>query len=235
MTLTPFYSGSSGNFAVVRDGSAALAIECGVRFRLIQEALDFDLGQLDGCLITHQHGDHCRAVVPMMWSTVTCYGPQEMWNSLGLHGHRATPLVPDRTVQIGPWSVTPYEVRHDCTCFSYYIAGPSGETLWWLTDSMFSPKRVPAPTIIAAEANYSEDLIKQNAGDGTIDRSRYRRTAFAHMSVETLVKTLEFTDLSRCREIHLLHLSSANSHEQEFQGRLERKFGIPVRVAQEKP
>jgi len=75
------------------------------------------------------------------------------------------------------------------------------------------------------------ELLKANTLAGSLDRSRYSRTAHNHMSLERLLDLLKANDLSKVERITLLHLSDANSDEQEFKLAVERATGIPVDVA----
>jgi hypothetical protein len=53
----------------------------------------------------------------------------------------------------------------------------------------------------------------------------------AHMSLEQCVEFFRVQDLSKCREIHLLHLSAENSDEELFKKTIQEVTGKPVWVA----
>jgi len=55
-------SGSKGNAYVVTDGHSQLLLECGIAFKKIRKALNFNTSSLAGCLITHEHGDHTKGL-----------------------------------------------------------------------------------------------------------------------------------------------------------------------------
>jgi phosphoribosyl 1,2-cyclic phosphodiesterase len=135
---------------------------------------------------------------------------------------------------VGDWSVLPAEAIHDAPgTLSYIIGSPEGDMLLFLTDSAYSPYRYKGVTQIAVECNWSEDIIKENVVDGVIDRDRFRRTASTHMSLERLVEMLKANDLSNCEAIYLIHLSNANSNEEEFKKTIQRATGVPVYVCAE--
>lgn len=46
---------SGGNSYILQSDTGSLLIECGVPFKRIQKALDFDLSNVQGCLISHAH------------------------------------------------------------------------------------------------------------------------------------------------------------------------------------
>ena len=62
----PIASGSTGNAYRVSDGESALLLDAGIPIRAIQIALNFKLRALEGCFITHCHGDHSKAARDLM-------------------------------------------------------------------------------------------------------------------------------------------------------------------------
>jgi phosphoribosyl 1,2-cyclic phosphodiesterase len=48
-------SSSKGNSYVLRSDTGTLLIECGVPFKQIQKAVNFDISNIQGCLISHEH------------------------------------------------------------------------------------------------------------------------------------------------------------------------------------
>ena len=60
------------------------------------------------------------------------------------------------------------------------------------------------------------------------------RVIRTHSSLETALKTLRANDLSKVREIHLLHLSSGNAVEVDFKDAVQRATGIPTYIAAER-
>ena len=54
----------------------------------------------------------------------------------------------------------------------------------------------------------------------------------SHMSLENCKELLRANDLSKVKEIHLLHLSDENSVEDQFKKEIAALTGLPVYVAQ---
>jgi len=48
-------SSSRGNGYVLESNTGSLMIECGIQFKQTQKALEFDLSDIKGCLISHEH------------------------------------------------------------------------------------------------------------------------------------------------------------------------------------
>lgn len=53
-------------------------------------------------------------------------------------------------------------------------------------------------------------------------------TIGSHMSIETVIKTLESFDLSRLQQVYLLHLSNDNSQAADFKRRVQALTGKEV-------
>lgn len=224
----PHASSSAGNLYEVRDGDARLLIECGLRFADVRQALGHRVTALDGCLISHYHGDHARSARDIAKAGVDVYASPETLTELGLMSHRAHSLVPLELKEIGPWRVLPFELRHDAEgTLGFLIAGPSGDRLLFSCDTQYVPYRFRDVAILALECNYSVPLLE--AADTPPERKA--RVLRAHMGLERVLLTLEVNDLSRVREIHLLHLSDQHSDAEAFRDAVEAATGKPVHVA----
>lgn len=226
-------SSSAGCCYLLTAGSSQpLLIDAGLRLQQIQQAIGFTISNLAGCLISHGHGDHVRAVRGLLERGVHCYASAETFNRLGCTGHhRAHPIFAETTTQIGDWSVTPFDAVHDLPTFGFVLQHGGGGRLLYLTDTAYSRYRFDGLTHIAIECNYSRELLRNNTLRGDIHTERYKRTVRNHMSLERLLDMLRANDLSRVQEIHLLHLSDANSDEAEFADAVRRATGKPVYVA----
>lgn len=235
MEFRPIASSSAGCcYHLTGSGLPPLLLDAGIPYRKIQEALDFKVSELGGCLLTHVHGDHCKAVPDLMKAGINVYASRESWAAYPAKialSHRAQIVDPLQQLEVAGWQVMPFGVVHDCPgTLAYLIDGGGGRGLY-LTDSMYSPYRFDGLTHIFIEANFSTDIIRQNARDGSIDRERYKRTMRSHMSLDVVLDFLRANDLSKVTEIWLLHLSDANSSEEEFKSAVQKVAGKPVYIA----
>lgn len=61
----PLASGSKGNALYVASDQTKLLIDAGLSFKQLKqrlEAIDVDIGEIDGVVITHEHSDHIKGV-----------------------------------------------------------------------------------------------------------------------------------------------------------------------------
>jgi len=238
LRFEPIASSSAGCSYVLRRGDLApLLIDAGLPFKEIQRALDFQLSGIAGCLISHAHGDHAKAAYELMRNGVEVYASWECLDQAAtLYSAFANPVKPEIGFNVGPWYVKPFAAVHDMPgTLGFYVANNVGpERLLYLTDSAYSPFRFDGLTHIAVECNYSAEIMRQNALSGELSPDRFKRTTRTHMSLERLLEMLAANDLSKVQEIHLLHLSGANSDEEAFASAVRRATGCPVYVAAKK-
>lgn len=232
MNFQPISSSSAGNLYIVRDAAAdrTLAIECGIRFSAMQQRLKHRVNRLDGVLVSHAHKDHCCALKDILRCTsVGVYALEETFEALGVEHHNAHPVNPFEAFTVaGHWHVMPFNTIHDVPSLGFLIRA-GRDKLVYLTDTGYSLYRFRGLTMIAIEANYS--LVKLRESDE--HPARKLRSLKFHMSIERVLELLAKNDLSKVREIHLLHLSGAHADDEMFEHVVEEATGKPVYVAKD--
>jgi hypothetical protein len=83
------------------------------------------------------------------------------------------------------------------------------------------------------ECNYQTEILEENILSGAVPFSMKDRLLFSHFSLNNVLSFLEDNDLSKLREIHLLHLSAGNSNQAEIEQAIGVLCGVPVYVAKE--
>lgn len=132
---------------------------------------------------------------------------------------------------IGEWVVLPFDLHHDVPTHGFLIGGPKFEKTLFIPDTSYIRNRFESVNIIAIECNYIADKLSHNIQSGAIPKAVGRRVRRNHMSLDTVIGMLKANDLSRCREIWLLHLSDANSDEGEMRTRVQEETGIATYIA----
>lgn len=229
MNIKVIGSGSSGNCYRVSDGKTSLILEAGLPIKKIKQGCNFDLANIAGCLITHEHGDHAKAAKELMHCGMNVYASSGTAESLGIeNSYRCICVELLHSVAIGTFKVFPFEVHHDAAEPVGYLIDSTitGERLLFMTDTYYTQFKFPGLTHIMIEANYSNEALAD--ADNAHRRHRLRRS---HMSLENCIELLKANDLSRVREIWLLHLSSSNSDSKEFKRKVQEETGCEVYVA----
>lgn len=225
-------SGSSGNCYRISDGHTSLLLEAGIRFKDIRVGLDFKLSQIAGCLISHEHFDHSKAVKEMAKAGIDVYISRGSLNALGLHGHRLHFIKAKEQFSIGSWTVLPFEVQHSAAePLGFLLSNPARNKLLYATDTSYLRYRFVGLTHLLIEANYSERILNQNKNIPSLLKQQIMRN---HFSLENVKEFLKANDISKIREIHLLHLSDANSNAKMFKREVEELTGKPTYIIPKK-
>ena len=106
-------SGSTGNCYWISDGRTPLLLEAGLPLQKIREGTGFQVSNLAGCLVSHEHGDHSRGIPELVKAGVNCFMSQGTAEVLGVQSHRIKILEAKKNYHIGTWQVMPFEVQHD--------------------------------------------------------------------------------------------------------------------------
>lgn len=225
-------SSSAGNCYRVSDGQTALLLEAGVSYRTISKALNHRLTSVSGCLLTHEHGDHSKAIKNIAQAGINCYMSAGTKEALAIQHHRFKAVTPKETMQIGTWKVLPFDVQHDVAePLGFLLQNQDGEKLLFATDTYYIKYQFPGLTHVLVECNYSEDILQQRIADGTTPAFMERRLLQSHFSLANVKEFLKANDLSQLEEIWLLHLSNSHSDEERFKREIMALTGIPTKIA----
>lgn len=223
-------SGSSGNSYIIQAGEEILLLECGINYRDILKGLDFNISNVIGCLITHNHKDHTKCIKDIKKNCIRIYGPEEVLSKNNL-GSRKSVLMQDKEiVKIGNFTVLAFNNNHtnndgsDCQCLGYLIQHPKLGKILFATDTYYIKYKFNNVDHMLLECNYSESIIE--------NLEPYQKRLFkSHMSLETLKEFLKANDLSNTQDITLIHLSENNAEPTRFKEDIEKLTGIPTYIA----
>lgn len=233
MIIETIATGSKGNAYRISDGRTALLIELGIPFKKLQQALQYKTSDITACLVTHSHQDHCKGIKGALDNGMTVYATSGEIEAIGITHHRLKAIEVGKTTQIGTWKVIAFDVQHDTPePVGYLIMSEQGEKLLFITDTYYVKQRFPSVDYIMMECNYCESVLDENLESGRIHKSLYKRVMKSHFSLENVIKFLKANDLSKLKEIHLLHLSDSNSNEQMIYEAVARATGKQVIIAQ---
>lgn len=223
-------SGSWGNCYRISDGKSTLLLDAGIPYRKIQEGCDYHVHEYSGCLVTHRHRDHAKAIPELIKRGVQVFGP---WD-LGAYYDNISYLKEKQKVGIGTFDVIPFHVKHDVECYGYYLQSlATGENLIYITDAHWMPYHFRSIDYYMVEANYSKKILLDNLHNGVLDGTRFHRIANTHMSIEHLMGYFEFFDpaeLAGIKQIYLLHMSNENGDAKKFMQNIEAITGAEVYV-----
>lgn len=232
ITISPLASGSWGNCYCVSDGKTPLLLECGIGVQRIRRGLNFKLSSIAGVLISHEHNDHCKAVLDVMWAGIDCYMSQGTAGALDVDGHRLKVVRAREQFKLGSWTVLPFDTQHDAAePLGFLLASTNGGKLLFATDTYYVRYKFTGLSHVMLECNYAADILQANVDTGLVPVALKNRLLQSHFSLENVKEFLKANDLSRVREIWLLHLSDDNSDADRFKREIIELTGKPVYVA----
>jgi phosphoribosyl 1,2-cyclic phosphodiesterase len=240
MKFHKYYSSSRGNLYVVEAANGRrLLVDPGVTWSRLQKALDFDLSNIAGCLVTHEHKDHSKAIRDVLSSGIDVYASEGTVKGIDefLCSHRRIHLLCDRErfAIDETFEGFPFSVHHDAAePLGFIIREKSGngdgrdEHLLFITDTSHVTQRFGvAFDIIAICCSYDKAALKARVDSGDINETFAKRLLTSHMERAVTVRYVrDFCVLDKCREIHLLHASRDNVHINGVRKELEAKTFI---------
>lgn len=219
-------SGSKGNCYLMDNGETKLLLDAGIPFNQIQIGCDFRVSDISGCLVSHRHGDHAKAIKDLLKRGINVYGPKDLQNI----NPQISVLKPLIKYNIGSFMIVPFELTHDVECYGYQINSIGKQKLVYITDTAYVRYTFSELTHVMIEANYDTEIIRKNTLNMDINGNLASRIIQSHMNIKTVEEFLDANDLSKLQQVYLLHLSDSNSNADEFKDRIQKKTGAEVYV-----
>lgn len=219
MKFQALASSSAGNAYIVTDRDTRILLECGVSHKNLQKLSGFSLSEFQACLVSHEHKDHAKAVADLISRGMEVYMSQG--TAEALETEAVTLIEHMEQFHVGSLDIVPFTTFHDAKePLGFLIKSRvDGDVLAFATDTVNLRYKFPGLNILAIEANYDKNILERC--ERMPEKVRYR-ISNSHMEIDTLCDYLRSLDLSECREIHLLHLSDATSHEGHFINKVAR-------------
>lgn len=235
MKFQQLHSSSRANlYTLTAPNGERLLIECGLPWGKVKEALGYDLGGIVGCLLTHNHMDHSKAVAGVMVAGIDVYASAGTFEAVGVNGERRAKRIPVHTLtKIGGFHVIAYPAHHDAVEPLLFIVGYDGEYMLFATDTSHITQRFDlAFKIIAIECSYDKDILQDRVDTKDINEQVAKRLLTSHMEKRNCISYLsEYCHLGQCEQIHLLHCSGDNLNKEETRREIQKRFFIETVIA----
>jgi len=233
MQLRVVNTGSQGgNCYLFEASNATLIVELGVAFKTIKESLRFDMAEVCGAIVTHEHGDHSKGILETVKAGIDVYASPGTIQALRIRSHRLHSIAAQKVFNVGPFKILPFDVKHDCAQpYGFLINHEECGNVLFVTDSKYLPYKFPNLHNIIIEANYSEEILNEGLIGGFMPSYLSNRIINSHMSIETCCQLLKNNDLTSVNNIVLIHLSDRNSHARNFKKQVEDLTAKSVHIA----
>lgn len=236
MKLKCLASGSKGNCYLLQSNEETLILECGIPYRDILKGLNFNLSNVVGCLVSHEHKDHSKAVRDLLNNGIDIYTSIGTIEALDIgdyavNSYRLGFLKSEEQTRIKNFTILPFKTEHDATePLGFLIQHKEMGKLLFVTDSYYCQYKFTGLNHIMIECNYSKEILEKNIENG-LNIALAKRLMKSHFNLEHVKEFLTANDLSQVRDIALLHLSDGNSNAGQFKTEIERLTGKPTYIA----
>lgn len=235
MRLKIIASSSSGNSYLLENTNETLILECGLAFKKIQEGLNYNTGKVVGCLVTHEHKDHSKCIDQLIKNSIDVYTSKGTIDALGLkENYRLKAIKAQEKIRVGEFTILPFDTQHDAAePLGFLVQHKDMGKLLFITDSYYCKYKFKGLDHIVTECNYQKEILSENIDKGLVPELLRDRITKSHFELENVKEFLRSSDLSRTKNIVLIHLSSQNSNKDLFKSEIERATGRPVTIATE--
>lgn len=214
MKLKILGTGSRGNCYILTDSNdQQLMIDCGIPIKEIKRGLDYNLMNMQGVLISHEHKDHSLSAS----ECIMCGFPVYMaYDNDGQ----------DRISHFGDFVIQNFKVPHnDTECHGFYIKHRvDNQRILYLTDLSKCPYSFRSCKVhhIMIECNYQKKYIDTDAAN-------FQHKCKGHMSLSECIKTLKINQTGQLKTVVLIH-GGQGLNPNEAIDKVQKTVGDKVKV-----
>lgn len=228
MEIEILASSSKGNAYIIRDGEHSILIDPGIPIFELKKRSNFSLSGIELCLLSHEHKDHSKSIKDIADMAIPCAMSAGTLKNVNFNDGRNLPFIleSEREFKFKRWSVIPFSVVHDSAePLGFLILTPSKNKICFATDTAYLVYKFEGVTHWMIECNYSYKILKQNRELPKITKDRIVLT---HFELENVKKFFKMQDLSKTKQVYIIHLSDDNSDPLYFVREVESITGLPV-------
>lgn len=220
MKFASLGSGSEGNALLVTAGRTYVLMDCGFG---VQDSvtrlgrLGISAEQLNGIVVTHEHGDHIGGVARLarkfnlpVWLT---HGTLRSQPKAFANIEQRHEIDPHSVFAIGDIEITPYPVPHDATEPVQFVFSDGARRLGVLTDTGSSTPHIEQTLsgchALVLECNHDSEMLMNGAYPYSLKQRVGGR--YGHLSNKESAEILGKLDVSRLQHLVAAHLSQKNN------------------------
>lgn len=218
MKFASLGSGSKGNATLVESANHCLMVDCGFTVKETErrlQRLGRSASDLDAILVTHEHSDHIKGVMPLARKyRIPVYASHgtAMYQELGEKEYYR-PINLHRKWSVGDIEVTPVAVPHDSREPCQFVFRQQGRTFGLLTDLGSITTHVVEHyrdcDALLLECNHDEEML----ANGPYPPMLKRRVGgdWGHLSNRQAAGLLSGICRERLQHLVMAHLSEKNN------------------------
>lgn len=218
----------------MENGQTTILLDCGIKFERLSKELN--LINLNGVLLTHEHGDHVGGCKSLSENKLTnYYSTQETLDKVNIPNFTKIAVEPFKTFKIGTFSIVPFEVKHDAIHPVNYLIKDnlSGAQLLYITDTGYIDNLVFKDIdYILIECNFDEKWFdKEELTTTEMIKKRRLFSDIGHLSIQKTIEFLNRTINHNTKKIILCHISHSFDNYKEFEETVKKELNFDNVIA----
>lgn len=222
---------------ILENGKSTILLDCGIKYDSYVQKYLKNIN-LDGILITHEHGDHIRGCKDISLNKNTYfYSMKETLDKINVPEFMKQPRNVYKTFYVGTFSIVAFEIMHDAVHPVNYLIKDeiSGSQVLYVTDTGYIDNlEFKDIDYIIVECNFDEnwysdeEIIKLEEKDAKIKRIRGKRLLSneGHLSIQKTIQFLNRTINHNTKKIILCHISSNYSKYLTFEEHVKKSLNF---------
>lgn len=214
MILKTVASGSTGNcYLLIANSGEKLILDCGALAKEIKKGLNWEIRNVSGCVVTHQHGDHACSAKYFSNIGIPVFAPGLGDASANFKGEWIIRVFELTTVD-GKWTHTNGD-GSECPCYGFWIHHPEMGTMIYATDTELIKWRFKNVNHILLGVNYDPEVVSG-------DDAKKNHVVRGHMSIDTACDFVKANVSDQLQNVIMCHLSSENADKDSFIEKMNR-------------
>ena len=221
MRLIILGSGSSGNSVYIESGDTSVLVDAGLSGKEAAKRMvdvGVDPGQLNGIIVTHEHGDHARGVRTLSKTTnapVFITRPtKEVCQWADEDVFWGEEVESSKPFQIGCLDIRPFSIPHDGVDTFAVTVESQGVKVGVVTDlgyiSQLVAQHLRGATLVMIESNHDRDMLKVGPYPWSVKQRIASNTG--HLSNDEVGRWIKEDFDGDAEYIVLAHLSRHCNH-----------------------
>ena len=235
MQIEVLGSSSAGNAYLVSDGVTSILLDAGIPYKELQVKSDFKVNGVAACFLSHEHGDHSKAVKDLLKGAIDVYALPETLSALGVADHyRTHSIEPLKPITVNTFEIMAVTMYHDCPCTGYMLYSTNtNERLFFVTDTYKITVNPQGVDYLILEINYQKEIVNRLVDEGVMEASIRARLLFSHYELSKALNWLNRIDKSRLKRIYVAHLSNGHSNAEEIKRAVIAETGVPTTICEQ--
>lgn len=235
MKIDVLASSSLGNAYIVSDGETSILLDAGIPYKELQTKSDFKVNGVAACFISHEHGDHSKAVKDILKCAIDVYALPETLSALNVTDHhRAHTVEALNPITVNTFEIMAVAMHHDCPCVGYMVYSTiTKERLFFATDTYKITVNPQEIDYLILEINYQKEIVNNLVNEGKMESGIRARLLFSHYELSKALKWLSKIDKSRLKRIYIAHLSNGHSNAEQIKRAVIAETGAPTVICEQ--